>query len=618
MIKLRDFQQQALEAETRHRADHPDETRLAVVLPTGTGKTVLFAERAKRFAEDEHDRLLRAFDVGVIVHGGRKRVLVLVHTDELAGQAEATVRYVCAESEFPISVGVVKADRDEVTADIIIASRQTLERPERRARIADVGLVIVDECHIGITAYEPILRHFGCFAGNNPCSIHTGWASAEGEWLDCTPGCLGNLPHTRATPALGFTATLERSDGAGLGGIWQNVVFTRDISWAVRKGYLVQPVGYQLEIDLSESMVTEHGQFANTDRGLDAQLVEGIAPERIVEKWQELAADRQTIVFAPLVRSAGAIAKAFRDIADVDAEVVYGDMPDQLRRLTIAAFKAGQIQVLVNAMVLTAGFDHPGIGCVIVARPTKSRTLFVQMAGRGLRPVPGTPVEEQDCILITLADTTSDLCSVADLSERPIDRKADGPLTVMEDEWDIGRDLEDAARHWTGRVDATRFDPIVATRSKVWARTQGGTWFVPISKDREYVFLSERPGGDTDIYVLTRPPTGFSAARTIRAERITSAPDLELAFQAAEDIAAERGGDVGALLADRTRAWRKGVPGDKMLDYANRLGLNGEVNRILSARAGGKAGRVSDLIRRVEASRSIDPMMEKIKEGWQA
>jgi hypothetical protein len=95
--------------------------------------------------------------------------------------------------------------------------------------------------------------------------------------------------------------------------------------------------------------------------------------------------------------------------------------------------------------------------------------------------VPGIPVEDQDCILITLADTSTDLCSIADLSDKPLDRTADGPLTVMEDEWDIGKDLDEASRHWAGRVDATRFDPIVARSSKVWSRTRAGYWFLPIS-----------------------------------------------------------------------------------------------------------------------------------------
>lgn len=597
MTTLYEFQQQALDAEARHRAEHQEETRLAIVLPTGTGKGTILAERAVRFIQDAQPSMTS--------------VLIIVHTDELVNDLASRCRLA---GQGKATVGIVKAESDETDADIIVASRQTLENPARRARIRDVGLVIVDECHIGYTAYEPIMRHFGCFPDYVAAER---MACAE---LD-PPGGPFDLETREAevehilndvTPALGFTATMERSDGAGLGQVWQNVVFTRDISWAVRKGYLVQPIGYRLEI---EPETHQHGTsgWSIVPGVQDEQLCDSIAPERIVEKWQELASDRQTIVFAPLVRSAKAIADAFT-AAGIGSQVVYGDLPEATRRGRIECFKKGLIQVLVNAMILTAGFDHPGIGCVVVARPTKSRTLFVQMAGRGLRRDPTRPVEEQDCVLITLADGTEDLCSIADLSDRPMDRKVDGPLIALEDQWDLGKGLEDAARHWTGRVDVTRFDPIVARSSKVWRKTKGGVPFLPISKEREYLFVV-----GTDVWIRSQQEyrgdpddDGRPGWRSLALHR--NLPDLETALRIAEDEATERGGDIGALLADRTRPWRDKRPSDEMIEYARRLGLSGEVDRIMSARAGGKAGKVSDLISRVQATRVIDPLVKKIRE----
>jgi len=598
---------------------YPEETRLAIVLPTGTGKAYTLCARAVRY--------LDSFE------GAGNRVLVLVHTDELTDQLEASARYVaqqwpltdCGGATF--SVGVVKAGRDEVNADIVIGSVATLANPARRARLRDVGLVIVDECHHAVAnSYQAIMRHFGCMEGNNPCSLHTGWIESSGGWIECSPGCLGNLPHEQKVPALGFTATLERGDGQGLGTVWQNVAYTRDIGWAVRKGYLKQPIGYRLEIDLdgSEMAGADHWTTGNAT-ALDMQIADSIAPERIVDKWQELAKDRQTIVFAPLVRSARMIARAFV-AAGLSASigegsgtvaVIHGELPAQLRRNLIADFKAGRIQVLVNAMVLTEGFDHPNVSCVIVARPTRSRPLFIQMAGRGLRRIPGIPIEDQDCILITLADATSDICSIADLSDRPLDRTADGALTVMEDQWDIGKELDDQQRHWAGKVDATQFDPLVARSSKVWATTKGGRWFLPISTDREYVFLLDEGAGGgaspaTSIYLLTR---GIPRHGTVKAQRLhADIPDLAMAMLVAEDEATDRGGDLGALVADRSRPWRKvkPKPDDKMIQYAERLGLADEVRRIMDAPTGGKAGKISDLIRRVEASRTIDGIVEKI------
>jgi superfamily II DNA or RNA helicase len=579
-ITLFDYQQQALDAEAEHRRDHPEETRLAIVLPTGTGKGVIIAERALRFLE--------SFD------GAGCCVLIIVHIEELVGQLAATCEFLSESHTVEgerFSVGIVKAERNDIDADIIVASRQTLEDPARRAQISNVGLVIVDECHLGYTAYAPIMEYSGAL----PDCDHAG--RDEHGCGDCRNTGFTHEP----TPALGFTATLERSDGAGLGQVWQDVAFTRSLSWAVRRGYLVQPVGYRLEIPDAELDSEDPSK-------LDAALCDSIAPGTVVAKWAEIKAEREeafmpTILFAPLVRSARAFADSF-ETAGITVAVVHGAMPKAERARTIADFKAGRIEVLCNAMVLTAGFDHPGIRCVVIARPTRSRTLVVQMAGRGLRRELGIPVEDQSCALVFLHDGATDLCSVADLSDKPLPRDATGALTAMEDEYDIGAHLAEAARHWTGKVDATKFDPIVARSSKAWARTKGGAWFLPISKRREYVFLV-----GTRIYVLTRPDT----SRVTVAE-VASAPTVELAMTVAEDEAAARGGDVGALLADRTRAWRRGVPSDAMKAHAVRLGLPGELERIMASRASGKAGKVSDLLRRVEASRSIDKMVKMINE----
>jgi hypothetical protein len=456
-----------------------------------------------------------------------------------------------------------------------------------------VGLVLVDECELyAAPQWEGILRHYGCMS------------------LD---GDSRGSDIRYVTPALGFTATLERGDGQGLGRIWQNVCFSRDISWGVRKGYLVQPVGHRLEIDVSNPAeswpVGRTGSFLDSLSGQDEQLIESLAPERIVEKWREIAEDRPTIAFMPLVRSSVVLVTAFED-AGVPAAVIHGEMPTAERRWKLDAYTSGRIQVLVNAMVLTRGFDAPHTSCVIIGRPTKSRSLGIQMAGRGLRPVPGIPVEEQDCLLIYVQDATTDLFTHADLSDKPLDRRAEGALTAIEDEWDIGQGIEDAERHWTGKVDVTQFDPLVTRSSKVWRKTKGGTFFLPISKQQEYVFVV----GTSVFAYQDASKLGYvrGQMRIVRLHK--DLPDLDFALSVAEDEAQERGGDLGKLLADRNRPWRKQVPSGEMLARARQLGVGAEVDRIMADRAGGKAGKVSDLMARVIASRAIDPMVERIKE----
>lgn len=605
-IHLRPYQEQALAAEAQHRIDHPNETRLAIVMATGLGKTIVLAERARRFIEDQWN------------NAGR-RVVILVHTDELANQAEAKIRLVAARGlearepglPLPITVGVVKAERDETTADIIIASVQTLANPERRQRITDVGLVIVDECHHATAAsYQAIMRHFGCMDTDKPCP----YGGAQHSAATCE-NCARSMarPPQPPVPALGFTATLERGDGQGLGTVWQNVCFTRDISWGVRHGYLVQPIGHRLEIDMSGSSIFGGDRFMVDAAMQDRQLMEALAPEKIVDKWIELAKDRPTVAFMPLVRSARALCEAFR-LQGIEATWIAGS--DQLhpskRAFRLKEYEAGRVQVVVNAMVLTEGWDSPRTKCVIVGRPTKSRSLFVQMAGRGLRPIPGQPVEDQDCTLICVADATTDLCSIADLSDKPLDRKMQGALTAMEDEWNIGKELDEAerAKLWTGQVDAREFDPLVTRSSKVWRATEHGTPYLPISKDGEYIFIV-----GTSVFVRQAVKHTAAGSRMLVSRLHKDLPDLELAMTIAEDEAQERGGDLGRLLADRNRPWRKQVPSDEMREMAERLGLGHEVDKIMRTKASGKAGKVSDLISKVRATRALEPMVEKIKEA---
>lgn len=628
MTILREYQVQALEAEARHRAEHPDETRLAIVMATGLGKGTIIAERARRHARSELERVLILAPTDEIVTDLAKRCELLARAcDSCKGSGWQSVGMEECQGckGQALTVGIVKAEQDEHAADIVVASVQTLLDPARRARITDVGLVLVDECEAYVAPqWRKVLEHYECFPTPAP------------HPMDSFPAWINRGP---LTPALGFTATLERGDGASLGEVWQNVAFTRDISWGVRKGYLVQPIGHRLEIEPT-------GGAWNSEPGVqDVQLIDALAPEKIVEKWIELAVPlceecrdavdslddprflpaycekpdcatndkskiRQTVAFMPLVRSAEALRNAFM-AAGVPAAVVHGTMPASQRRDVLSRYESGAIQVLVNAMVLTRGWDSPPTKCVIVGRPTKSRALFVQMAGRGLRPVPGIPVEEQDCILITVADATTDLCTVADLSDRPLPRKAQGALTAMEDEWDIGKELADPTRLWTGQVDAKQFDPLVSRSSKVWRTTKHGTPFLPISKNGEYVFVV-----GTSVFVRTTLTNVSDLSRKVMVQRLhKDLPDLEMAMQVAEDEAQERGGDLGKLLADKGRAWRKAVPSAEMQGRAQQLGLSKELIAIMESRAGGKAGKVSDLIAATLATRALEPMVERIKEA---
>ena len=551
MPKLRAYQQQALFSRQAAAVHRPDENRQLIDMATGLGKTMTFAVEGGRF--------LRL--------GTGMRPMALVHTDELADQAVRKIEIMNPGR----TVGLVKADRNDVEADFLVGSVPTLAAADRRRQVKHIGHLIIDEAHHAVASqYQTIMEHYGAMDG-------------------------------RIT-VTGYTATPERGDGQSLAPTWHDVAFSRGISWAVRQGFLVPPVGYRVEIPELGSVAGQSNQ------ALDAALVDSIAPEAIVREWLKVASGRSTVLFAPLVASAEAFAAAFRAV-NVSAAVVWGDMPKPDRRRILAAYERGEITVLCNAMVLTEGWDSPRTSCVIVARPTKSRPLFIQMAGRGLRPWLDGPIprEDQDCILLCVADSTTDLRTVADLSDRPGLVAEDGKsLLALEDEFDLSRDLEpDPVDAYGGAVRLEQFDPLVAQSSKVWTKTQGGALFVPAGRDA-YVFLA--PDTEGLAVAIVERTGGRRVHRRI--------PDTELAMAMAEDLAVEHGGDMGRLLADKTRAWRKGRPtaDSPMLALAERMGLSAEVDKIMSSKAGGKAGKVSDLINRVKASRQIDPAVAKIRE----
>jgi len=233
ILKLRDYQTEAIAAV--RRAWSTGTRRPAVVLPTGSGKTVIFAGLAAE------------------MHGRGVRSVVLAHRDELIEQAAHKVKAVAPH----LRVGIVKGTRREIRGrDVIVASVQSLTRAERRAELAAAGprLVIVDEAHHAVAnTYMAILRDLGCFVED----------PMEGAY------------------ALGVTATLGRSDRVALGQVWQDVVYKRDIVSMIRAGYLVNAKGARVRVeglDLGRVKRTG-GDFQ--DAALSEAMHEALAPAAV-------------------------------------------------------------------------------------------------------------------------------------------------------------------------------------------------------------------------------------------------------------------------------------------------------------------------------------------------
>ena len=325
---LRPYQTATIEA-VRERYEAGDRSTL-VVLPTGTGKTVVFAEVARQ----------------VVDRGGR--VLVLAHRGELLEQALGKLHAI------GVFAGIEQAGRRARAADVVVASVQTLQRTRLAAwDPAAFRLVVVDEAHHAPAAgYRAILGRFA------------------------------------AARVLGVTATPDRLDGAAMGDVFQSCAYRYELRDAIRDGWLCRVEGQRVKLEVNLDGV--HTRAGDLDlRELEELYGTDAAVRAVVEPLRNLAGARRTILFAISVAHAQALAAALNEADPGCALAVSGETPANERADAVAAFRAGRLRVLVNCALYTEGFDCPEVECVAIARPTKSRALYAQMLGRGTRLAPG-------------------------------------------------------------------------------------------------------------------------------------------------------------------------------------------------------------------------------------
>jgi superfamily II DNA or RNA helicase len=339
-IVLRDYQEECVDAVLRG-VERGVRSQLTIS-PTGSGKTVIFGEVIRRRHRPD----------GVAV--------VLAHRDELLKQAGEKLE--AAAPELAMDIGYVKAKQNDV------ASVQTVARLARREQLPrDVDTVIVDEAHhIVAPSYQEVI-----------------------DWLN--PQLL-----------LGVTATAERADGKDLEEHFDEIVFARSIEWMVRRGYLCEPRGKRITVDVDLAGVKKsHGDFQADD--LADKLEMANTPTQVLDSWREHAGSRKTLIFAPNVAMAHHMADVF--VADgIPAEAVDGTTPDDERAAILHRFHTGETRVLSNCAILTEGYDEPSVECIVLAAPTKSNVKYTQIVGRGLRLYPG----KDDCLLLDVVGASED------------------------------------------------------------------------------------------------------------------------------------------------------------------------------------------------------------------
>lgn len=387
---LRPYQQQA--RERIHAEWENGHTRTLLVLPTGTGKTIVFASVAADQVRAGH------------------RVLILAHRGELLEQAA---------DKLQRSTGLVSAvEKADATClntwfRVVVGSVQTLQRTARLERFSHdyFGTIIIDEAHHAITdGYRRILDYFG------------------------------------TAKVLGVTATPDRGDMRNLGEVFDSLAFEYKLTDAIKEGYLCRIMAQTIPLKLDISSVTmSGGDYAVGDLGtaLDPYL------EQIAAEMAQRCKGRKTVVFLPLIKTS----QKFRDLLNSHgfrAAEVNGQSAD--RREVLADFDAGKYNVLCNSMLLTEGWDCPSVDCVVVLRPTKVRSLYSQMMGRGTRLSPG----KTDLLLLDFLWMTDkhELCRPADLvcEDRAVARQ----MTENLAQTGCPEDIEEAAVQASEDVVAQR------------------------------------------------------------------------------------------------------------------------------------------------------------------
>lgn len=393
---LRPYQQAA--RDSIHAQWEQGRLRTLLVLPTGTGKTIVFAS----VAADQ----VRAGD----------RVLILAHRGELLEQAA---------DKLQRSTGLVSAvEKAESTClnswfRVVVGSVQTLQRPARLERFPRdyFGTIIIDEAH------------------------HA-----------CTDGYRRILDYFEGAKVLGVTATPDRGDMRNLGEVFDSLAYEYKLTDAIKEGYLCKIMAQTIPLQLD---ISEVG-FTSGDYSL-GQLGTALDPylEQIAAEMVQRCRDRKTVVFLPLIKTS----QKFRDLLNAkgfQAAEVNGQSAD--RKEVLADFDAGKYNVLCNSMLLTEGWDCPSVDCVVVLRPTKVRSLYSQMVGRGTRLAEG----KTDLLLLDFLWMTDkhELCRPADLvcEDRAVARQ----MTENLAETGAAQDIQEAA--------AQACEDVVAQREEALAK----------------------------------------------------------------------------------------------------------------------------------------------------
>lgn len=321
------------------------------IAPTGAGKTIMLSAVT-----------------GESIGNSDAKACVLAHRDELTAQNREKFGRV----NPAITTSALDATTKSWGGQVTFAMVPTLARESNLAAMPKLDLLVIDEAHHAVAdSYRRIIDHV----------------------RDANPDA----------QIFGVTATPNRGDKKGLRAVFDNVADQVRLGELIASGHLVPPRTFVIDVGVQDKLRAVRKTVSDFDMAEVAEIMDR-APitDEVIRHWQEKAAARPTVVFCSTVAHAAHVAEAF-NAAGVPTGLIHGNLPGEERRHTLAAFAAGEIQVITNVAVLTEGWDHPPTSCVVLLRPSSYKSTMIQMVGRGLRTVdqaefPG--VVKTDCVVL--------------------------------------------------------------------------------------------------------------------------------------------------------------------------------------------------------------------------
>ncbi len=508
-VVLRPYQQECVQ-RVLAAYEHDRHGEELLVLPTAAGKTVIFSQVIAQLSDQ----------YGVLA-------LIIAHTDELLTQAAEKYRQVKPAA----IIGKVGGGSYNYGGEVTVASIDTICRPNHLATLKRMGygLVVVDEAH-----------------------------------RSCAPKYQRVLQALSRVFVLKVTATPDRLDGKPIS--QKPPLYSSHILEMIEQGYLCDMKAIAIRTETSiDGLRTERGDYR--EKELEMLVDTPQRNRRVVEAYIDHALSRRAICFAVTVEHAHHLATAF-NAAGIPAAAVSGETRPASRKQLYRALRAGSLQVLTNALVLTEGFDLPQVECVIMARPTASRALFVQCLGRGLRLAP----TKRDCIVLDLTDNCLKHRLEPQNLSKALGKDLPDGASVLET---IRREAEEeetrtrsaSANLLVRRLKDTRAqDLAIDIKARLnWQEQANGVFLLEVEPYKHRILLIPSCSGDGSYAVWAELAPTFTRQRWL-----ASAP-LGWAQEHAERQARLlQASEKKRVLVDRTAAWRS-LPVDPQSKQASWL-----------------------------------------------